>query len=59
MKKQNANIWIGRQDLAQEPEFVKKAQAEFAEETNLIEDLGNEQVADNVWARCSNNCSRL
>lgn len=47
MKKQNANIWIGKQDLAKEPKFMEQAKSEF-HETNVIEDLGNAEVADSV-----------
>ena len=48
MEEQKGNIWIGGKDLTRDPEFVKQAQAEFVEEPTLVEQLGNEQVAENV-----------
>ena len=48
MKEQNANVWIGKQDLTRDPEFVKQSQLEFADDTNLAEKLGDEKVAENL-----------
>ncbi|MFT4536197.1 MAG: MoCo/4Fe-4S cofactor protein with predicted Tat translocation signal [Saprospiraceae bacterium] len=45
MKDNTSNIWIGGKDLTNDPEFIEISQKEFAEPTNLIEDLGNEEVA--------------
>jgi MoCo/4Fe-4S cofactor protein with predicted Tat translocation signal len=45
MKDNTSNIWIGGKDLTNDPEFIEISQKEFAEPTNLAEDLGNEEVA--------------
>lgn len=47
MKQENQGIWIGEQDLTQDPEFIKAASQEFGGE-NLLETMGNQQVATNL-----------
>ncbi len=47
MKDNTSNIWIGGKDLTNDPEFIEISQKEFAE-PNLIEDLGNQEVAENL-----------
>lgn len=47
MKDNTSNIWIGGKDLTNDPEFIEISQKEFAE-PNLIEDLGNQEVAENI-----------
>lgn len=47
MKDNNSNIWIGGKDLTNDPEFIEISQKEFAE-PNLIEDMGNQEVAENL-----------
>ncbi len=47
MKKHIDNIWIGKQDLTNDPEFIEQSQSEFAE-TSLMEDLGSKEVAENI-----------
>ncbi len=47
MKDNTSNIWIGGKDLTNDPEFIEISQKEFAE-PNLIEDLGNQEVAENM-----------
>jgi len=48
MKDNTSNIWIGGKDLTNDPEFIEISQKEFAEPTNLIEDLGNEEVGSSM-----------
>ena len=47
MKDNTSNIWIGGKDLTKDPEFIEISQKEFAE-PNLIEDLGNQEVAEKI-----------
>ena len=47
MKDNTSNIWIGGKDLTNDPEFIEISQKEFAE-PNLLEDLGNQEVAENM-----------
>lgn len=48
MKDNTSNIWIGGADLTNDPEFIEISQKEFADPTNLAEDLGNEEVAKSL-----------
>jgi len=48
MKDNTSNIWIGGKDLTNDSEFIEISQKEFAEPTNLMEDLGSQEVAANV-----------
>lgn len=47
MKDNTSNIWIGGKDLTNDPEFIEISQKEFAE-PSLMEDLGNQEVAENM-----------
>ncbi|MEE9439632.1 MAG: TAT-variant-translocated molybdopterin oxidoreductase [Saprospiraceae bacterium] len=49
MKDNTSNIWIGGKDLNLDPEFIENAQQEFVE-TSVIEDLGNDEVAESLKA---------
>lgn len=47
MKQENQGIWIGEKDLTRDPEFIKSASQEFAEE-NILEKLGEKNVSSNL-----------
>ena len=47
MKNNTSNFWIGGKDLERDPEFIEISKSEFAD-TNLVENLGNEEVSKSV-----------
>ena len=43
MKQENQGIWIGEKDLTHDPEFIKSASQEFADES-LLETMSSKEA---------------